>query len=130
MLLGFGYFYKFVMFYFLLFSKTENNRLKKEPVGQNFVIFFFFFFFLLFLKIESVGPVDQQINLVSPYFIKLITLFTWLFYFTFLLLLNYFTFLLITFINYLQIFYEVIKILLLNYLINIFVDFKSLNLYL
>ena len=112
------------------FQKAENNLLKKEPVGQNFLIFFFFFFFLLFLKIESVGPVDQQINLVSPFFIKLITLFTWLFYFTFLLLLNYFTFLLITFITLTKILYEVIKILLLNCLINIFVDFKSLNLYL
>ena len=40
--LGFGCFYKFAMFYFLLFffQKAENNRLKK-PVGQNFVILFF-----------------------------------------------------------------------------------------
>ena len=33
---------KFVMFYFLFFQKTGNNRLKKKPVGQNFVIFFCF----------------------------------------------------------------------------------------
>ena len=59
MLLGFGYLYKFVIFYFLFFSKVENNRLKKKPVGQNFVILF-----LVLLKIGSVGPVDQQINLV------------------------------------------------------------------
>ena len=59
MLLGFGYLYKFVIFYFLFFSKAENNRLKKKPVGQNFVILF-----LVLLKIGSVGPVDQQINLV------------------------------------------------------------------
>ena len=59
MLLGFGYLYKFVIFYFLFFSKAENNRLNKKPVGQNFVILF-----LVLLKIGSVGPVDQQINLV------------------------------------------------------------------
>ena len=27
--LGFGYFYKFVIFYFLFLKKAENNRLKK-----------------------------------------------------------------------------------------------------
>ena len=64
MLLGLGYFYKFVMFYFLFFfsQKAESNRFKKKPVVQNFVILFFKFL----LKIGSVGPVDQQINLVSP----------------------------------------------------------------
>ena len=41
MLLGFGYLYKFVTFYFLsFFQKTENNRLKKT-LGQNFVTLFF-----------------------------------------------------------------------------------------
>ena len=41
MLLGFGYLYNFVMFYFFLFfQKAENNRFKKIPVGQNFVILF------------------------------------------------------------------------------------------
>ena len=51
MLLGFSYLYKFVIFYFLIFT-----------VAQNFVILFF----LVLLKIGSVGPVDQQINLFSP----------------------------------------------------------------
>ena len=41
MLLGFGYLYKFAMFYFLFFQKAENNRLKKKSVGQSFVILFF-----------------------------------------------------------------------------------------
>ena len=27
--LGFGYFYKFVIFYFLFLKKADNNRLKK-----------------------------------------------------------------------------------------------------
>ena len=36
--------------------------MKKQHVGQNLVILFFLFL----LKIESVGPADQQINLVSP----------------------------------------------------------------
>ena len=46
---------------FAFFQKAERNRLKKKkPVGQNFVIFFC-------LSIGSVGPVDQQINLVSPH---------------------------------------------------------------
>ena len=60
--LGFGCFYKFVMFYFLLFffQKAENNRLKKASWPK------FCDVFLFFLKVESVGPVDQQINLVSP----------------------------------------------------------------
>ena len=62
--LGFGCFYKFVMFYFLLFffQKAENNRLKKAswPKFCNII-------FLLLFKIGSVGPVDQQINLVSRY---------------------------------------------------------------
>ena len=64
MLLGLGYFYKFVMFYFLFFflKKQKVIDLKKKPVVQNFVILFFKFL----LKIGSVGPVDQQINLVSP----------------------------------------------------------------
>ena len=29
MLLGFGYLYKFAMFYYFFFQKAENNRLKK-----------------------------------------------------------------------------------------------------
>ena len=44
MLLGFDYLYNSVMFYFLLFSqKAENNKLKKKPVDQIFVILFFCF---------------------------------------------------------------------------------------
>ena len=42
MLLGFGYLYKFV-FFLTLKKKTENNKLKKKPVDQNFVILFFCF---------------------------------------------------------------------------------------
>ena len=63
MLLGFGYLYKFVMFcFFFFFQKTENDRLKNNiwPKFCNII-------FLFLLKIESVGHVDQQINLVLPY---------------------------------------------------------------
>ena len=42
MLLGFGYLYKFIFYYYYFFQKAENSRLKKKPVGQNFVIFFCF----------------------------------------------------------------------------------------
>ena len=60
MLLGSGYLDRFVMFYFF-FLKKENNRLKKasQPKFCNII-------FLLLLKIDSVGPEDQQINLVLP----------------------------------------------------------------
>ena len=46
MLIGFGYLYKFVMFYFSLFfffQKAEDNRLKKNPAAQKFVKLFFCF---------------------------------------------------------------------------------------
>ena len=33
----------FVMFYLFFLQKAENNRFKKKPVGQNFVILFFVF---------------------------------------------------------------------------------------
>ena len=49
------------MFYFFFFQKAERDRLKKT-VGQNFVISLLF----LLPKIGSVGPIDQQMNLVSP----------------------------------------------------------------
>ena len=63
--LGFGCLYKFVMFYSsYFFQKAENNRLKKAN-WPNFVIFCNIIFLFLH-KIESVGPVDQQINLVLP----------------------------------------------------------------
>ena len=53
MLHGFGYLYKFISLFFFSSQKAENNRLKKETVGQNFVTIF-----LLLLKSGSVGPVD------------------------------------------------------------------------
>ena len=64
MLLGFGYLYKFLIlnFSFFFFQKTENNRLKKVswPKLCNII-------FLFLLDIGSVGSVDQQVNLDSPY---------------------------------------------------------------
>ena len=61
MFLSFGYLYKFVMFYFIFFQKGENNRLKKTswPTFCNIT-------FLFLLKIGSIGPADQPVNLVSP----------------------------------------------------------------
>ena len=71
MLLGFGYLYNF-MFFFLLFffQKAYNNRLKKNswPEFCNII-------FLFLHNIGSFGPVDQQINLVSPYAKKTINAF-------------------------------------------------------
>ena len=61
MLLGFDYLHKFVMFYFLFFSKAEKNRIKKTSWPK-----FCYITFLFLLKIGSVGPVDQQINLSLP----------------------------------------------------------------
>ena len=64
MLLGFGYLYKFVKFYFFFFfffQKAGNNRLKNASWLK-----FCNNIFLFMLKIGSVGPVDQQGNLVSP----------------------------------------------------------------
>ena len=58
MFLGFGYLYRFAIFYVYL-QKAENNR-SKRPESQNFVMFF------VLLTIGSLGLVDQQINLVSP----------------------------------------------------------------
>ena len=64
MLLGYGYLYKFLMLYFFIFFFKKQKIIdKKKPVGQNFVISFFLFL----LKIGLIGPVDQQINLVSLY---------------------------------------------------------------
>ena len=42
MLLGLGYLYVYYVL-FLFLKKLENNRLKRSPVGQNFVILFFCF---------------------------------------------------------------------------------------
>ena len=60
MLLGFGYLYKFAMFYFFFFQKAENNRLKKKNSWLKFCNVISLFLF----KIGSVSPLDQQINLV------------------------------------------------------------------
>ena len=62
MLLGFGYLFKFAMFYFLFFKKQKRIDLKKAswPKFCNTI-------FLFLLKIGSVGPVEQQINLISRY---------------------------------------------------------------
>ena len=62
MLLGFWYLHKFVMFYFLLFLKKQKRKDWKNacwPKMSNII-------FLFLLQIESVGPVDKQINLFSP----------------------------------------------------------------
>ena len=57
MLVGFGYSYKFVMFYFFSFQKAENNRFKKPswPKFCNII-------FLFLLKLWSVGPVDSKLT--------------------------------------------------------------------
>ena len=57
--------YVSLLCFIYFFQKAENDRLKKKRVTQNYftqsdIIF------LLLLKIGSVVPVDQQINLVSP----------------------------------------------------------------
>ena len=68
MLLGFGYLYKFNMFYFFFLKKNQkiiDYKKASRPKFCNII-------FLFWLKIESVGPVDQQINLVplNNYMIK------------------------------------------------------------
>ena len=69
MLLGFGYLYKFVMYYFFLlfFEKAEHNRLKKARLPKLCNIIFWFL-----LKIGSFRSIDQQINLVSSYKLRLL----------------------------------------------------------
>ena len=51
----------FLLLLIIIFQKAENKRLKKAswPKFCNII-------FLFLLKIGSVGPADQQINLVSP----------------------------------------------------------------
>ena len=61
MLLGFDYLHKFAMFFFFFFKKQKIIDLKKSSWTKYCNINFLFL-----LKIGSVGPVDQQINLVSP----------------------------------------------------------------
>ena len=62
MILGFGYLYKCVMFYFLSFFKKQKIIDLKKASWPKFCKIIF----LILLKIGSFGPVDQQINLVSP----------------------------------------------------------------
>ena len=62
MLLSFDY----LCTLFFFSQKAENNRLKKSLLTK---IFFFFFFLLkMRLFLHKMGPVDQQIKLVLPYF--------------------------------------------------------------
>ena len=59
MLLGFGYLYKFdVLFIYFFFKKQKIEKKAGWPKFGNFMFLF---------KIGSIEPVDQQINLVSPY---------------------------------------------------------------
>ena len=61
MVLGFVYLYKicYVLFYFI-FQKAENNKFKKNASWSKFCNIILFL-----LKIGSIGPVDQQINLIA-----------------------------------------------------------------
>ena len=43
MLLGFGYLYNIVMFYFIFLQKAEKNRLKKSQLAKICNIIFLFF---------------------------------------------------------------------------------------
>ena len=63
MLLGSGYWYKFMFCFFLSFQKAENNRFKKKTSRPKFCNIIF----LLLLKTESVRLAEKHINLVSPY---------------------------------------------------------------
>ena len=60
MLLGFGYLGKFIMFYFFFF-KTQKIVDSKKASWLKFCKIIFLFL----LKIGSVRPVDQKINLFS-----------------------------------------------------------------
>ena len=62
MLLGFGYLYKFFMFYFFIFFKKRNIIESIKASWSKFCNIMFSFL----LKIGSFRPVDKQINLVSP----------------------------------------------------------------
>ena len=52
----------FVMFYFFLIQKAENNRLKKASWPKLFCNIIFCFL----PKVGSVGHVDQQTNFALP----------------------------------------------------------------
>ena len=60
----FYFFFILFYFFFFVFQKAENNLLKKASRPKFCNIIFSFL-----LKIESVGSVDQQTNLVWPYFL-------------------------------------------------------------
>ena len=55
--------YMFVMFYFFLIQKAENNRLKKASWPKLFCNIIFCFL----PKVGSVGHVDQQTNFALPW---------------------------------------------------------------
>ena len=61
--LRFGYLHEFIMFYFLSFflKKQKIIDLKKGVWPK-----FYCVIFLFLLKIGSVGPVNQQIDFVTP----------------------------------------------------------------
>ena len=57
MLLCFGFLYKLALFYFFfVFQKAENNRLKKSLLA--------IIIFLFLHNIGLAGPLDQQTNVV------------------------------------------------------------------
>ena len=63
MIPGFGYLYKSVMFHFLFLFKKQKIIDSKKASWPKFCNIIFLFL----LKIGSVGPVEQQINLASSY---------------------------------------------------------------
>ena len=64
MLLKFDYLYNLLCFLSLFFFKKQKTIDYKKASWPKFFNIIFFFFFA---ENRSVGPVDQQINLVSPY---------------------------------------------------------------
>ena len=60
MLFGFGYLYVCYIYFFFL-QKAGNNRFLKKGGWSKFCNIFLFLH-----KVGSVGPVDQQINVVLP----------------------------------------------------------------
>ena len=57
MVLGFGYLYNIVMFYFIFLQKAENNRLKKSQLAKICNIIFLFL-----LKVASAVLVDNKLS--------------------------------------------------------------------
>ena len=68
MIPGFGYLYKSVMFHFLFLFKKQKIIDSKKTSWPKFCNTIFLFL----LKIGSVGPIEQQINLVSFYTMRYI----------------------------------------------------------